>query len=84
MCGDPRCDEGVFPCLGDQGCNGWGVTSPKGKRYRFKCKQIPPWAVAHERCHGTGMVEHGCQPLDEATAWVLVGGRPDWAQPVSA
>lgn len=81
MCGngDKRCDgDGVTAC---QGCHGWGVTSPRGKAYRWACKSLPAWAVAHEACHGTGLAVCGCVPVDDGTR-AAIGPEARTAEPV--
>lgn len=60
MCRDTHCTDGITWC---PGCNGWGVLNPKGKKYRQACRQIPPWAVAHDACGGTGLRACGCVEL---------------------
>lgn len=69
-CTDTRCSEGITWCAG---CNGHGVLNPKGKRYRVACKEIPPWAVRHDACNGTGLRRCGCRVLAAAELVVLAG-----------
>jgi hypothetical protein len=51
------------------------VLNPKGKRYRIACKQLPPWAVPHADCNGTGLQACGCRPLGPVDLASLTGQR---------
>lgn len=71
VCTDTRCTDGITMC---QGCNGHGLLSPRGGTYRTKrTDPIPTWAVEHAECNGTGLVDHTCATLDDASLAVLAG-----------
>ncbi|OLT09687.1 hypothetical protein BJF78_30140 [Pseudonocardia sp. CNS-139] len=65
MCADKRCTDGITACMGGNGCNGWGVMSPGGRKYRQR-RGTPPgysWSVRHHECNGTGQRVCGCRKL---------------------
>jgi hypothetical protein len=77
MCSDKRCTDGITACMGGNGCNGWGVMSPGGGKYRQK-RTTPPtfaWAVLHHECNGTGRRACGCRKIT-AEQRALLAGRP--------
>jgi hypothetical protein len=72
-CEDIKCTEGLTECAG---CNGYGVLTMGGRKYqrRSKGKNISVTAVAHEVCHGSGLVRCGCViNLDGPTEAFLMG-----------
>lgn len=53
MCSDRRCTDGMTWC---EDCNGHGVVSPSGKKYRVRrlaADMLAP--VPHDACDGTGL-----------------------------
>ncbi|MDQ3222053.1 MAG: hypothetical protein M3Q75_01025 [Gemmatimonadota bacterium] len=63
-CTDTRCTDGLTMCAG---CNGYGVLTMGGKRYKLRSagKNIGATALAHTACNGSGMAPCGCVPLDD-------------------
>ncbi|OLT09677.1 hypothetical protein BJF78_30090 [Pseudonocardia sp. CNS-139] len=72
---DTRCTDGITWCAE---CNGHGLLSQRGQRYRVKRRSpLPPWAVEHAECNGVGMRECGCRPtLGAAERKALAGVLP--------
>ena len=70
-CGDVRCTGGVTMCAG---CNGFGVLTMGGRKYRMRGggRNIGATAQPHQKCGGTGLAVCGCTVLDEATLTMLV------------
>lgn len=66
-CPEKYCTEGIAMCMGEEGCNGYGVLTMGGRRYRLRGqgRNIGATAQPHERCNGTGMVPCGCRELVE-------------------
>lgn len=58
-CADPRCVDGLTRC---EGCNGYGVLTAGGRRYRLASggRNIGATAVRHDRCAGTGLAVCSC------------------------
>lgn len=79
MCRDERCTDGLTHC---HGCNGYGVLTMGGKRYKLRSggKNIGATAVPHSECGGSGMVpcKSACVVLD-AGELAAVGRGPDGA-----
>lgn len=69
-CTDHRCTEGVTECAE---CNGYGVLTMGGRKYRRKSagKNIGATAVKHRECNGTGLAVCGCQPVDTETLAII-------------
>lgn len=65
VCTDTRCTDGITWCAG---CNGYGVLTMGGRKYRLRShgRNIGATAVDHELCAGTGLAACGCRPLDAA------------------
>lgn len=61
-CPDARCTDGLTRC---DGCNGYGVVTAGGRRYRLSGggRNISATAVRHEPCAGTGLAVCGCGRL---------------------
>lgn len=61
-CADPRCVAGLTRC---DGCNGYGVVTAGGRRYRLSSggRNIGDTAVRHAPCAGTGLAVCGCGRL---------------------
>lgn len=61
-CADPRCINGLTRC---NGCNGYGVVTAGGRRYRLASggRNIGDTAVRHAPCAGTGLAVCGCGRL---------------------
>lgn len=60
MCAqDERCTDGL---TWDAECNGYGVLTMGGRKYRVRGngKNIGATAVVHDKCAGTGMAVCGC------------------------
>lgn len=58
-CADARCVDGLTRC---EGCNGYGVLTAGGRRYRLASggRNIGATAVRHDRCAGTGLAVCAC------------------------
>jgi hypothetical protein len=55
------------------GCNGWGVLTMGGRRYKLRSggRNIGSTAIAHDACSGTGMMVCGCTVLAPADLLVF-------------
>lgn len=58
-CADARCVDGLTRC---EGCNGYGVLTAGGRRYRLASggRNVGATAVRHDRCAGTGLAVCSC------------------------
>lgn len=71
-CTERECSDGITAC---SGCNGFGVLTMGGRKYRKRSqgRNIGTTAVAHEDCNGTGMVACGCAELGAEELAMLSG-----------
>jgi hypothetical protein len=73
VCADRRCTDGLTEC---RGCNGWGVVTMGGRKYKRRsgARTIEQSVTKrdHDACNGSGLAPCGCVELD-SVARVLVG-----------
>jgi hypothetical protein len=66
MCTDFRCTDGITEC---DGCNGWGVITGGGRKYKRRsgARTIPAAQGKrdHVECVGSGVVVCGCRPVSD-------------------
>lgn len=71
MCTDITCSEGV---VADPDCNGWGVRTPGGRKYRKRSKvENRAGGVPCPTCRGTAMIACGCVDLSVEMLDMLEG-----------
>lgn len=72
VCAEVTCSDGLKRC---DGCNGWGVVTMGGRRYKLRsgARTIAASSTKqdHAECGGTGLAVCGCTPVDSAAVELL-------------